>query len=781
MARLAQNLGFPRIGPDRELKTALERYWGGESSAMELTEVAAGLRSANWQLQVRSGIETPPSNDFSLYDHVLDTAVWLGALPQTYRTGDVVDLDGYFAAARGGELHGEPVVALEMTKWFDTNYHYLVPELTEDQTFALSGLTVAGSVAPKPLAEFEEAAAAGIQTRPVLLGPISFLALCKQREGAHGERGVLAHTDAVVAVYAELLRALADAGARAVQIDEPMLVTDLADTTRQQYTSAFDTLRSAAPALELAVATYFGGLRDNLDTALSLPVDVLHLDLVTEPDQLDDALAKAPDTLTLSLGLIDGRNVWRSDLDEKLRIARRAVDAVGIDRIGIAPSCSLLHLPVDLDNEGPVTGGRGVDDEVRQWLAFATQRLEELRVLATALESGEDAVAHELEASRRAAQTRRESTRVHDAAVATRLAATGSEIEQRDSPYAQRRKAHRDRFGLPLLPTTTIGSFPQTAEVRAARAKVRRGELSEEDYRSKLEGWITETIRLQESIGLDVLVHGEFERNDMVEYFGEHLAGFAVTRNGWVQSYGSRCVKPPIIFGDVSRPEPVTVGWTRFAQSLTDRPVKGMLTGPVTILEWSFVRDDQPRSLTARQIALAIRDEVTDLEQAGIGVIQIDEPALREGLPLREADRAEYLDWAIAAFRAASAGAGDDVSIHTHMCYGEFADVIDAIAAFDADAISIETARSEMELLDTFSTYDYPNEIGPGIWDIHSPRVPEVDEMTELLRRALEVLPADRLWVNPDCGLKTRGWTETEASLRNLVEAAGRLRSDVDS
>ncbi len=794
MPGIAHNLGFPRIGPNRELKTALERYWSGGSSAEELQRSAAELRAANWRLQADAGIGTPPSNDFSLYDHVLDTAVWLGALPQTYRIGEEVDLDGYFAAARGGELRGEPVSALEMTKWFDTNYHYIVAELSHDQTFALS--SVAGmATEPKPLAEYREARALGIETRPVLLGPLSFLALCKQREGDPGGTGraggtdraggtgrepdLSTHTGAVVAVYAELLEALAGAGARTVQIDEPLLVTDIDDATRHRYRATYETLRSAASSMELTLATYFSGLRDNLDTAIALPVDVLHLDLIEEPGQLDEVLVRAPDALSLSLGLVDGRNVWRSDLDEKLAIARRAIDAVGIDRIRIAPSCSLLHLPVDLDTEGPVTSGRGLDEEVRQWLAFATQRLEEVRVLSAAIESGEDIVAAELDASRQAARSRRGSPRVHDPGVALRMTGVTAEMEHRTTPYDERRRAHRERFGLPLLPTTTIGSFPQTAEVRAARAGARRGELGDEEYRAAIERWITDAIHLQESIGLDVLVHGEFERNDMVEYFGEHLAGFIVTRNGWVQSYGSRCVKPPIIYGDVSRPEPITLGWAHFAQSLTDRPVKGMLTGPVTILEWSFVRDDQPRAETARQIALAVRDEVADLEAAGIGVIQIDEPALREGLPLRVADRPDYLDWAIRAFGLASSVAGDDVGIHTHMCYGEFADVIDAIAAFDADAISLETARSEMELLDTFASFDYPNEVGPGVWDIHSPRVPEPDEMAELLHRALEVLPADRLWVNPDCGLKTRGWAETEASLRNLVEAAERVRIDV--
>ncbi|MBK6438444.1 MAG: 5-methyltetrahydropteroyltriglutamate--homocysteine S-methyltransferase [Candidatus Microthrix sp.] len=778
MARLASNLGFPRMGAQRELKRALERHWRGDATQEELLAGAAELRRRHWALQRDAGIELVPSNDFSLYDHVLDTSVWLGALPERYRTAERgIDLAGYFAAARGGRLDDTPIAALEMTKWFDTNYHYIVPELAVDQHFELTSLIGAG--APKPLAEFAEAAAAGVRTRPVLLGPVSFLLLSKLYGADDGRADGLTLLGRVLPVYRELMVALADAGAESVQLDEPMLATDLDDEARDAYAGAYDSLRSAAPSLHLVLTSYFGPLRDNLTLAASLPVDRLHLDLVEGPDQLDEVLGVIPDSMALSLGLVDGRNVWRSDLVEKLTLARRVVDVLGADRVLIAPSCSLLHLPVDLETEGPAGDHLGIDDEVRQWLAFAVQRLDELAVISTALELGDDAIAEQLNASSSAAAARRASVRVHDPAVARRLEAGGPELEQRLSPYAARREAHRARHALPVLPTTTIGSFPQTPEIRKARAANRRGELGDAEYHELLKGWVTDVVRRQEEIGLDVLVHGEFERNDMVEYFGEHLDGVVVSTNGWVQSYGSRCVKPPIIFGDIARPAPMTVEWATYAQSLTDRPVKGMLTGPVTILKWSFVRDDQPRSVTCRQIALAIRDEVGDLEKAGIGVIQIDEPALREGLPLSEADRKEYLDWAVAAFRLASSGVADDVSIHTHMCYGEFSDVIEAIAAFDADTISIETARSNMELLDEFASYEYPNEIGPGVWDIHSPRIPDTEEMVLLLESALRVLPADRVWVNPDCGLKTRGWVETEASLRHLVEAARQVRASL--
>jgi 5-methyltetrahydropteroyltriglutamate--homocysteine methyltransferase len=760
----ASNLGFPRMGPGRELKNALEGYWAGRMSAEDLTATASMLRRANWHFQHQLGIDHIPSNDFSLYDHVLDAAVMLGAIPERYRGSDGgIDLDSYFAMARGGQLAGRSVAALEMTKWFDTNYHYLVPELQPGQPFEANP--------GKILDELREAAAMGISTRPVLLGPVSFLVLAKQRQhpGDH-----LALLPGLLEAYEEILSALADGGASWVQIDEPVLGVDLPVEVVDAYPDVYARLAGVAPSLRLLIATYFTGLRRNLPVALALPVAAVHLDLVAAPDQLELAIDTAPDTLALSLGVVDGRNVWRSDLEPTLQILDGARRRLGAHRLIVAPSCSLLHLPIDLDLEPKL------DPEVRRWLAFAVQRLEEVAVLTRALNDGRAAIADEFAENRAARAERAQSAKVHDPAVRRRTAqATGPSLEQRSSPFGVRKAEQARRHQLPSLPTTTIGSFPQTAEVRSLRAQHRRGKLDTVSYESSLRSFIGDAVRRQEDIGLDVLVHGEFERNDMVEYFGEHLAGFTTTGNGWVQSYGSRCVKPPIIYGDISRPEPITVEWIRYAQSLTERPVKGMLTGPVTILQWSFVRDDQPRRETCRQIALAIRDEVADLEAAGAQIIQIDEPALREGLPLHAEDRPDYLAWAVAAFRLASSGVTDQTQIHTHMCYGQFDDIIDSIVAFDADVISIEAARSDMELLDSFTKTDYPNDIGPGLWDIHSPRVPTTDELAALLTRAAEVFPAERLWVNPDCGLKTRSWAEVEPALRNLVEAAHRARAGV--
>jgi 5-methyltetrahydropteroyltriglutamate--homocysteine methyltransferase len=757
----ATNLGFPRIGPHRELKHALEGYWAGSSTADELEHQAAALRRERWTRQRDLGLDHIPSNDFSLYDHVLDSAVMVGAVPERYRgVGDGHDLDAYFAMARGGEVQGRPVQALEMTKWFDTNYHYIVPELTPGQRFAYTG--------SKAVDEFREAAELGILTRPVLLGPISFLMLAKQR-GAQTP-SVAALVPALVDVYEAVLADLAAAGARWVQVDEPALCLDLDVEIVDAYNATYQRLAHAAPEVQLLVATYFSGLRDNLRVALALPVAALHLDLVRDPDQLAVALDQAPDTLSLSLGVVDGRDVWRGDLEAELVRLEHARDRIGADRLLVAPSCSVLHMPLDLDLE------TGFDPELRGWLAFAVQRLEEVVVLTHALNDGREVVEDQLSSSTHARSERATSPRVHDPAVQERLTVSGPDLEARLSPYPERRVQQAKRLALPLLPTTTIGSFPQTVDVRSLRARHRRGDLDDQGYEVAMRELVEHVVRFQESVGLDVLVHGEFERNDMVEYFGEQLRGFAVSEQGWVQSYGSRCVKPPMIYGDVSRPAPMTVAWTSYAQSRTDRPVKGMLTGPVTILQWSFVRDDQPREQTCRQIALAIREEVADLEAAGIAIVQIDEPALREGLPLHREDWPEYLSWAVAAFRLTSSGAADETQIHTHMCYAEFQDIIGAIAAFDADVISIETARSQMELLRTFSDFSYPNEVGPGIWDVHSPRVPDVAEIVALLGRALEKIAPEQLWVNPDCGLKTRNWAEVEPALRNLVEAAHVVR-----
>ncbi|WP_114240662.1 5-methyltetrahydropteroyltriglutamate--homocysteine S-methyltransferase [Dyella sp. C9] len=753
------NLGFPRIGPRRELKHALESYWRGESSAEQLQQTARSLRQRHWKLQRDAGADVVPSNDFSYYDQVLDTAVLVDAIPERYRAlYDANPLDGYFALARGVQRDGIDLHALEMTKWFDTNYHYLVPELHADQPFRLRG--------DKPVAEYLEAREQGLQARPVLLGPVSFLLLSKTVDGSDR----LALLDRLLPVYAELLAKLKQAGAEWVQIDEPCLVLDQDGDDHAAYRKAYTTL-AAGERPKLLLATYFGALGDNLALVASLPVDGLHVDLVRAPGQLDAVLDALGESKLLSVGVVDGRNVWRTDLDQALKLVRRAHERIG-KRLLLAPSCSLLHVPVDASVETALPA------ELHAWLAFARQKLEELRLLADAAKGLVHAY-DALDAARATFDTRRHSAQVHRPAVATRLASVDARALSRQSAYPQRRTAQQRRLGLPLLPTTTIGSFPQTHEVREARARFKSGKLSEADYDAFLAAETERCVRFQEDIGIDVLVHGEFERNDMVEYFGEQLDGFAFTKLGWVQSYGSRCVKPPIIFGDVQRPAPMTVRWSRYAQSLTDRPMKGMLTGPVTVLQWSFVRDDQPRSVTCRQIALALRDEVQDLEAAGIGVIQIDEPALREGLPLRRSDWAEYLDWAVESFRLAASGVADQTQIHTHMCYSEFNDIIEAVAAMDADVISIETSRSRMELLDAFVRFHYPNEIGPGVYDIHSPRVPELGEMAELLEKAARVLKPEQLWVNPDCGLKTRGWAEVRAALTTMVEAAQRMRESL--
>ena len=754
---LTTNLGFPRIGTRRELKHALESHWRGELSADQLHAVGRQLRARHWTLQRDAGIDLPPSNDFSLYDQVLDTAFLFDAIPSSHRAlADADPLAGYFALARGHQRDGLDLRALAMTKWFDTNYHYLVPELEAGQPFALRG--------DKPLAEYLEARALGIETRPVLIGPVTFLWLAKTVDGS--DRFAL--LERLLPVYAQLLQKLQAAGAQWVQIDEPALVLDLSPAVQDAYRRAYAAL-AAGPRPKLLLAAYFSALGDNLELAASLPVDGLHLDLVRAPEQLEAVLDKLPAGRVLSAGLVDGRNIWRTRLDNALLLARYARNRVGAGNLWLAPSCSLLHVPVDLDGE------KALEAELKSWLSFARQKLGEIKVLADALDGHEGAEAA-LEDARARIESRKASPRVHRPEVAARLAALDADAARRRSPYPQRRQAQAAALGLPLYPTTTIGSFPQTHEVREARAKFKSGRLDEAGYDAFLEAETEKCVRYQEQIGIDVLVHGEFERNDMVEYFGEQLDGFAFTKLGWVQSYGSRCVKPPVIFGDVVRPAPMTVRWSKFAQSLTPRPMKGMLTGPVTVLQWSFVRDDQPRADTCRQIALALRDEVTDLEAAGIKVIQIDEPALREGLPLRRAQWSAYLDWAVHSFRLSASGVADETQIHTHMCYSEFNDIIEAVAAMDADVISIETSRSRMELLDAFVKFRYPNEIGPGVYDIHSPRVPTTAEMVGLLEKARAVLAPEQIWVNPDCGLKTRGWTETRAALERMVEAARILR-----
>ncbi|WP_027146727.1 5-methyltetrahydropteroyltriglutamate--homocysteine S-methyltransferase [Mesorhizobium sp. WSM3626] len=762
-------LGVPRIGRRRELKRALEAYWSRKSSAADLLETARALRAANWIEQGDRGVTKIPSNDFSLYDHVLDTATMVGAVPPRYGWSEgEISLDTYFAMARGsqGEAaggdhtnHGQAVTALEMTKWFDTNYHYMVPELADDQAFALSS--------SKPLDHFLDARALGIHTRPVILGPVTFLKLAKSSTRDFNPVALLPR---LLPIYELLLRRLRLAGADWVQIDEPALVLDLIPNEQDAFNFAYDRLSQAAPQLKIMLATYFGGLDGNLETALSLPVAGLHLDLARAPEQLEAVGRLAPKDLVLSLGLIDGRNVWRANLRPILDRIKPVVAGWPLERVEIAPSCSLLHVPMDLELETTL------DSDVKSWLAFAAQKMDELTTIARALSEGQEAVAAVLESSTQAAAARLTSPKIHDPLVEGRLDFVDESMTRRKSGFSERSRLQDERLCLPPFPATTIGSFPQTPEVRNARAAHAKGELSYVDYEAFLRKEIEAAIRWQEEIGLDVLVHGEFERNDMVQYFGEQLSGFAFTQHAWVQSYGSRCVRPPIIFGDVSRRNPMTVRWWQFAQSLTGKPIKGMLTGPVTILNWSFVRDDLARSVVCRQIALALRGEVGDLESAGAKVIQIDEAALREGLPLRKSEWKNYLEWAIECFRLTSTGVYDATQIHTHMCYSEFNDIIDAIAAMDADVISIETSRSQMELLDAFKSFNYPNEIGPGIYDIHSPRVPGVDEMTNLLSQARQRLRDSQIWVNPDCGLKTRQWEEVRPALVNMVKAARCLR-----
>ena len=757
------NLGYPRIGEQREIKRALEAFWKGQKTQEELLETSRQIKAQNWKTQQESGIQQIPSNDFSFYDHMLDTIAMLGAVPERYEwSGDVVDLETYFMMARGGQKNGKDVSAMEMTKWFDTNYHYIVPEFSPDQQFRLSLL--------KALEDFQEAKALGIHTRPVLLGPVSFLLLGKSFTEDFNALSLL---ERILPVYAEMLKKLADAGADWVQVDEPCLVLDLTQETLSAYQNVYNTLHEAVPQLQLALTSYFGPLKENLETVLSLPVQALHLDLVRAPEQLNDVLPILPESIALSLGLVDGRNVWRCDLSKARDQAQKVVDALGSERVFVGPSCSLLFSPIDVEAETEL------DPDVRSWLAFAKQKLGEIAAISRSLNEGPDSVKEILEENQQILQQRQESEKIHNAQVKSHLAGVNEAMLQRKSPHAQRKITQQQALNLPLLPTTTIGSFPQTPEIRKSRLAWKKGNLSTEDYERFMKKEIAETVKYQEEIGLDVLVHGEAERTDMVEYFGFQLEGFAFTKNGWVQSYGSRCVRPPIIYGDVSRPKPMTVAWSTYAQSLTSKAMKGMLTGPVTILEWSFVRDDQPRSATCNQIALALRNEVQDLEAAGISVIQIDEPALREGLPLRRTEWDAYLEWAVNAFRLSAAGVADSTQIHTHMCYAEFNDIIGAIEAMDADVISIESTRSKMELLDAFIENEYANDIGPGIYDIHSPRIPHEEEYEELLRKALKVFKAEQIWVNPDCGLKTRRWEEVKPALERMVTVTKKLRKEL--
>lgn len=747
-------LGFPRVGANRELKFAQERYWAGQVSEAELLSVAKELREKNWKNQAAADLDFVAVGDFTFYDHILDLQVATGAIPARFGfDSQNLTLAQYFQLARGNKDQ----FAIEMTKWFDTNYHYLVPEFHKNTAFCANPSHY--------VQQLQEAKALGLQAKPTIVGPITFLYLGKEKGDTFNRLELLPK---LIPVYIEILTALVNAGATWIQIDEPALALDLPQEWVDAYQTTYEALSKVSA--KLLLASYFADVSKHANLLKSLPVDGLHIDLVRAPEQLD---AFVDYTKVLSLGVIDGRNVWRADLEKVLTTVEQAKAKRTENTTWVAPSCSLLHTPYDLSVETQL------DSELASWLAFTLQKVQELKVLKKALTSGREAVAAELKASTNAANSRASSTRIHRPEVAKRLAELPQNADQRKSPFAQRIEAQQAWLNLPILPTTTIGSFPQTLEIRQARAAFKKGALSLEDYTVAMKKEIAHVVEVQEKLNIDVPVHGEAERNDMVEYFGELLEGYAFTKFGWVQSYGSRCVKPPIIYGDVVRPKPMTVAWSTYAQSLTKRPMKGMLTGPVTMLQWSFVRNDIARSQVCKQIGLALNDEVRDLEAAGIKVIQIDEPAIREGLPLQRAQWNTYLDWATEAFRLTSYGIEDSTQIHTHMCYSEFNDILPAIAAMDADVITIETSRSDMELLTAFADFKYPNDIGPGVYDIHSPRVPTADEIEHLLRKALEVIPARRLWVNPDCGLKTRGWPETVAALEVMMQVTEKLRKEL--
>lgn len=750
--------GYPRVGAKRELKFAVEAYWKGAKSEAELQETAAEIRRLNWATQKAAGADLVPVGDFSFYDHVLDLLCTLGGIPSRFGFDAAnLTLEQYFQLARGNATQ----MAMEMTKWFDTNYHFIVPEWSADTSFKVNAKNL--------IAQIKEAKAQGHDIKPTLVGPITLTYLGKKKEdfGCRIEKILLPK---LLPAYAQLLRELAAEGVDWIQIDEPILATDVAQVWLDAFAPVYKEL--ANTGVRIILGTYFAGVAEHVKLLGSLPVHGVHIDCVRAPEQLAVFTEQFPTNKVLSVGLIDGRNVWKANLTQVIDTLE-PVKAKFQNNLWIAPSCSLLHSPQDLAVEEKLNG------EIKSWMAFAAQKLVELGVVKRALEHGKDSVAAELKASDAAAADRATNKLIHNDAVKARLANLPKGADQRKSPFAERIKAQQAWMNLPILPTTTIGSFPQTTEIRHARAAFKKGELSAADYDAAMKKEIAYCVEVQEKLNIDVPVHGEAERNDMVEYFGEQLQGYCFTQFGWVQSYGSRCVKPPIIFGDVSRPNPMTVYWSTYAQSLTKRPMKGMLTGPVTMFKWSFVRNDIPLSEVAKQIALALNDEVLDLEKAGIKVIQIDEPAIREAMPLKKSQWKEFLDWACESFRLSSTGAEDSTQIHTHMCYSEFNDILDAIASMDADVITIETSRSDMELLNAFGDFKYPNDIGPGVYDIHSPRVPTDAEVEHLLRKAMEVVPVERLWVNPDCGLKTRGWKETLEQLEVMMRVTEKLRAEL--
>ena len=752
------NLGFPRVGSMRELKFAQEGYWSGKSTKEELLKLASEIRKINWDHQ--KSLDLVAVGDFSLYDQVLDMSFTLGNIPQRARnySGDV--LDNYFRVARGRSVDPKQAIsAAEMTKWFDTNYHYMVPEFEVSTTFKLD--------ASRIIDQITEAKNLGLKPKPVIIGPVTYLAIGKEKDNSNK----LDLLPKLLDTYFELLEVLVAQNIEWVQIDEPILVTELSDELKKAFEISYAKLNN--PKLKILLATYFGSLQDNLETISKLPIAGLHIDAVNGGAEVDAVISKMGGKV-ISLGVVNGRNIWKSDLNAILDWVEPIANKLG-DNLWIAPSCSLLHVPVDLSSE------KKLDSEISSWLAFAIEKIKEIEVITTAINSGRAKVEKELAKNKQSLNSRKNSTRVHNPSVQAELAKVDASWGMRKGTYLERQVKQLPVLNLPKFPTTTIGSFPQTGDIRSARSKFKSGEITENAYQDAMRKEIIHSIKEQESLGLDVLVHGEAERNDMVEYFGEQLQGYAFSQFGWVQSYGSRCVKPPILFGDISRPKAMTVEWIKFAQSQTLKVMKGMLTGPVTILNWSFVRDDQPRSTSCAQLALAIRQEVLDLEKAGIKVIQIDEAALREGLPLRKSQWKEYLDWAVGAFRIAANGVGDQTQIHTHMCYSEFNDIISSIADMDTDVITIETSRSDMELLDAFDNFKYPNEIGPGVYDIHSPNIPTQEHIVSLMQKAAQKIPAERLWVNPDCGLKTRQWSEVTPALTNMVAAAKTLRSQLPS
>ena len=755
----AHNLGFPRIGLRRGLKKAVESFWNGKISQEELEKISQEIQIEIWKIQAKAGIDLIPVGDFSYYDHMLDMSALLGVIPERFRCSDKsFDLNTYFCMARGQAPNGQEAHACEMTKWFDTNYHYIVPELTAEQQFCITSEKLFHSI--------KLAVQQGHQVKPVLVGPLTFLWLSKIKGQDFDKLNLLSK---LIPVYNEVIARLQQQNIQYLQIDEPILGLDLPESWKEAFLTTYQQLNFGQ--IKAITATYFSALGNNLELSCQLPVSGLHIDAVIDQDQIEAVLNQLPTNKLLSIGIVNGRNIWKTNLSLAFNILKKVKDKIG-DRLWIAPSCSLLHSPVDLDTE------HQLNPEIKNWLAFSKQKVEEIALLAKGLNQGEGSIIADLESNQKAISSRKNSKLIHKASVQENISSLNSNSDKRQSNFSKRVLKQRQALKLPLFPTTTIGSFPQTESIRHTRMEFKTGKINQQTYEQRIKLEIADAVKRQEEMELDVLVHGEAERNDMVEYFGELLEGFAFTQNGWVQSYGSRCVKPPIIFGDVSRKEAMTVAWSQYAQSLTQRHMKGMLTGPVTILAWSFVRDDQPEADTALQIALALREEVIDLEQAGIKVIQIDEPAFRELLPLRKKDWNQYLQWAAKCFRISASGVKDETQIHTHMCYSEFNDIIEAIASLDADVITLESSRSDMELLKAFENFDYPNEIGPGVYDIHSPRIPSTEEVLTLLQKALQYLPKERLWVNPDCGLKTREWKEVTIALRNMVAAAQTLRKN---